>query len=338
MSCLLKLRPSTWLSYLLQEFQGQSGHLICHRGVQHPGKQERGGRRPPPTPVVNFLQESTAQLSTSRSALVSLKDLTLCSVSLLETHRCQGAGGVPHPLEGRVQGQHLHCLGGWLPGAADREAPGCWVSAESPSQAPPGPHAGVTCKHRHPQVWPGGASWEGKNGQQLGTRDSARSWAEHSPHPTMQCPHPQDRAQKRVVLWGGGSLSISLSGRRLWAASIAASRRPGGPWPLPGTLRARQEQSSDSRRTGWGHQIPVDFRNFRVVGACQPVTHPGASQVGLDVQPSHGHLAGPSWDTSPGTPALWAGSESSAWTAWPGPQPRHRWASSWLQGRGTWGE
>lgn len=112
-----------------------------------------------------------------------------------------GSRGATHPLEGRVQGQHLHCLGGWLPGAADREAPGCWVSAESPSQAPPGPQAGVTCKHGHPQVWPGGASWEGKNGQQLGSGDRARSWAEHTSHPTMQCPHPQDRAQKRVVLW-----------------------------------------------------------------------------------------------------------------------------------------
>ena len=46
--------------------------------------------------------------------------------------------------------------------------PGCQVSTESPSQAPPVPMQGLPVNTAYPQVWPGGAPWEGKSGQQLG--------------------------------------------------------------------------------------------------------------------------------------------------------------------------
>lgn len=41
---------SAWLSYLLQEFQLQSGHLVCHRGVQHPQDRGRGDTAGPSLP------------------------------------------------------------------------------------------------------------------------------------------------------------------------------------------------------------------------------------------------------------------------------------------------
>lgn len=53
---------SAWLSYLLQEFQRQSGHLVCHRGIQHLRTIGEGTLRAPPFLVVSYLQESTAQL------------------------------------------------------------------------------------------------------------------------------------------------------------------------------------------------------------------------------------------------------------------------------------
>lgn len=55
-----------------------------------------------------------------------------------------------------------------LPGATDREAPGCWVSAESPSQAPPGPQQGLLANTTIPRCGQVGLPGRAKMGSSWG--------------------------------------------------------------------------------------------------------------------------------------------------------------------------
>lgn len=286
MSCLLKLRPSTWLSYLLQEFQAQSGHLICHRGAQHPGKQERGDRRHLPTPVVNFLRESPTQRSTRGMH----PGVTEGSDAVLSVP--PGAPPLPGAEEPHVPWKAESRANTCIALAVGCQAPQTgrpWVAGFLLRVLPRPrlvPKQGLPANTAIPRCGQVGLPGRAKMGSSWGP--GTEQGPGQSIVPIPPCSVPTLRTEPRRGWCCGEGAAYPFP-----SASIAASRRPGGPWPLPGTIGARQEQSSDSRRTGWGHQLPVDFRNFLVVGARQTVTHLGASQVGLDVQPSHGHLAGP---------------------------------------------
>ena len=62
------------LQFLLPEFQGQSGHFICHRGVQHPGTIKRQGTLQAhlPTWCSGYLQERTVQLESELKILLNV--------------------------------------------------------------------------------------------------------------------------------------------------------------------------------------------------------------------------------------------------------------------------
>lgn len=109
------------------------------------------------------------------------------------------------------------------------------------------------CKHYHSQVWPGKLLGRANVGSSWGPRGRAGSWRQDSPSPTLRRPHPQDRAQKRVRLWGGFS-HTHLPFIQEPALSIhydlqEASRPLAAPRPPPGKTKPR-------------HQLPEGFRKF----------------------------------------------------------------------------
>ena len=81
-----------------------------------------------------------------------------------------------------------------------KEAPGCQVSAESPSQACPSSHEGLPINTADPQMWPGWAPQEGEIGQMLGPEGQSTgrgrgAWVLGG----RTVLTPQDRAQRGEV-------------------------------------------------------------------------------------------------------------------------------------------
>lgn len=80
-----------------------------------------------------------------------------------------------------------------------KEAPGCQVSAESPSQACPGPHEGLPINPADPQVWLGWDPQEGEIRQTLGPEGQSTGEG-HGSLGGGQSRTP--RTEPRGVRWG----------------------------------------------------------------------------------------------------------------------------------------
>lgn len=165
------------------------------------------------------------------------------------------------------------------------------------------------CKHYHSQVWPGKLLGRANVGSSWAPRGRAGSWRQDSPSPTLRRPHPQDRTQKRVRLWGGFS-HTHLPFIQEPALSIhydlqEASRPLAAPRPPPGKTKPR-------------HQLPEGFRKFWAAEGAAPGSWP-KNPIGAPwfVHPT-GQLA--PQGTQAGPPPHWAGHESSAGTARRGPK------------------
>ena len=102
-----------------------------------------------------------------------------------------------------------------------KEAPGCQVSAKSPSQACPSPHEGLPINTADPQMWPGWAPQEG-DGADAGARGAEHGGGAWVPGGRTVLT-PQDRAQRDEV----GQCTTGVCHPN--SQSIMAFRRPASP-------------------------------------------------------------------------------------------------------------
>lgn len=166
-------------------------------------------------------------------------------------------------------------------------------------------------------MWPGRPSWEGKSGQQLGSQR-----AELGPGGGQAPPHhgpPQDKAQKRPALWGRGGVAVLLA-LRFWHPLLA----PGGR-QTPGLSQPPSKLMGAEPRHQRAGGVPAYCRFQEILGGIRELANdpPRDFRTGFRVLPSQGPLTVPSRNTDwPRSPYFWAGHESSAATAQPGPLPR----------------
>lgn len=190
--------------------------------------------------------------------------------------------------------------------------PGCQVSTESPSQAPPVPMQGLPVNTADPQVWPGGAPGEGKSGQQLGPEGRAQPWPGgqspedgvgegHGIHP----PHaPQGLPPLPSARYGLQEDSKPLAFPRdppsqtgVKARTLEDRVRPPPPCRLQETLRGTRELANEVPGGFWvgaqGGLTPEDMgppRGTTPQGGCD--SSRGTAQPGPMPREGQGHLGG----------------------------------------------
>lgn len=171
---MLKTRLSVRPSYLLQEFQGQSGHLICHSGIQHPRTVGGGTPQAPPSLVASYLQRSSLSPAVDEGLwrLASAREREgptsrWTAVSAANTGIAKAVARRSRQGGPRLPGFR----GESYPGPAHALPRGCLQTLPLPGVARQAP-------------------WKGKRGQQLGPEGQSRVLAggQSQPHHTRSPP------------------------------------------------------------------------------------------------------------------------------------------------------